>query len=88
MELKEQISDLVSVIERQNQCIAETQTNSARTNPPQNIDEILSRLTDELKEKKQSLRLLLRRYDQQMLSLMVKGGIKDDEMMGWWQNRY
>ena len=89
METNEQISGLALVINDLSQRIDEMkEAISASATPLPNMEEKLKKITCELKVRKQSLNLLKRQHDQHMLSGMVREGIKNEETMKWWANRY
>jgi len=66
--------------------LRQAQTSAGATDPL--FAETLRSLTARLEEAQQSLRLLRRRHDQQMLSQMVKEGPANAGTMAWWMNRY
>ena len=89
MELKEQISNLRSEIKEQEALIASLrqQPKESKLSNPE-FDNSLLVLEKKLADDQELILNLKRQYDQKMLSGMVKNGIKNDETMGWWMNRY
>lgn len=88
MELNEQIAALDGSIERLNRRIARLESKRTDQHSDPDLD---ANIAEHLRVRDQSLRdlrILKQRYNQRMLSKMVKDGIKDDETVAWWINRY
>ena len=89
MELKSKIIGVLKNIELQEEAIDELQKiKEAKKTTNLNPDEDIAVISKNLENDKESLPGLKRQYDRGMLTRMVRGGIQDDEMMGWWMNRY
>lgn len=88
MELIERMEALGASVERLNRRIAIL--NARRSDPASDpaleavIEEHIRVRNDSLRE----IRGLKQQYNQRMLSRMVRGGIRDDETLAWWMNRY
>jgi hypothetical protein len=89
MNLKSKILNLLRNISLQEEAIVDLkQIKKEQKATSLEPDNDLETISDNLKNDRDSLKTLGRQYNQEMLSKMVKGGIKDDEMVAWWMNRY
>jgi hypothetical protein len=89
MNLKSKILNLLRNISLQEEAIVDLkQIKEEKKSTSLEPDNDLETISDNLKNDRDSLKTLGRQYNQEMLSKMVKGGIKDDEMVAWWMNRY
>jgi hypothetical protein len=88
MELKEQIESLYASIENLDQCITELKAKQVDHPSDPILETTITEQSTIREQTKRELRQLTQRYNQRMLSKMVKGGPSDDETMAWWMNRY
>jgi hypothetical protein len=88
MEFKEQFESLYATIENLDQYIAELKAKQVDLPSDPILETTIAEQSTIREQTKRELRQLTQKYNQRMLSKLVRGGIEDDETMSWWVNRY